>query len=99
MVLPEVPGIIEAVMAITRRPDGRVSFLIAVGTDSGRPREIDLVEHDLVELIISPEHAGRALAGLKISAAADAEDAENADEPPTFPCHIGLYRGAVHSAA
>ncbi len=96
MVLPEVPGIIDAVVAITRRPDGRVSFRIAVGADSGRPRDLDLAEQDLVELIISPEHVGRALAGMKISAIADAE---NGDEPPTFPCHIGLYRGAVHSAA
>jgi hypothetical protein len=96
MALPEVPGIIEAVVAITRRPDGRVSFRIAIGTDCGRLREIDRAEHDLVELIISPEHVGRALAGMNISAIADTE---NADEPPTFPCHIGLHRGAVHSAA
>jgi hypothetical protein len=96
MVLPEVPGIIEAVVAITPRPDGRVSFRIAVGGDIGCPREFDLVEHDLVELIISPEHVGRALADMKVSAVADAE---NADEPPAFPCHIGIHRSAVHSAA
>lgn len=91
MVLPEVPGIIEAAVAITSEPDGRVSFRVIVGADSGR-----LAACDLVELIISPEHVGRALAGMKIRALADTE---NTDEPATFPCHIGFCRNAGHRAA
>lgn len=91
MVLPEIPGIIEAAVAITSEPDGRVSFRVVVGADSGRSSGCDLVE-----LIISAEHVGRALAGMKIRAMADTE---NTDELPTFPCHIGFYRNVVHTAA
>jgi hypothetical protein len=91
MALPEVPGIIEAAVAITSEPDGRVSFRVVVGTNSGRPSGCDLVE-----LIINPEHVGSALAGMRIRATADTGDA---DETPTFPCHIGFYRSAVHTAA
>jgi hypothetical protein len=91
MVLPEVPGIIEAAMAIIREPDGQVSFRVVVGADSGR-----LSGCDLVELIISPEHVERALAAIKIRAMTDTG---NADEPPTFPCHIGFCRDAVHTVA
>jgi hypothetical protein len=91
MVLPEVPGIIEAEVAITPEPDGRVSFRVIVGTSSGRPSGCDLVE-----LIIDPEHVGRVLAGMKIRATAATVDS---DERPTFPCHIGFYRSTVHTAA
>jgi hypothetical protein len=91
MVLPEVPGIIEAAVAIIPEPDGRVSFRVLIGADSGRSSGCDLVE-----LIISPEHIEHALAGMKIGAMADAE---HADELPTFPCHVGFYRDAVHAAA
>ncbi len=91
MVLPEVPGIIEAAMAITREPDGRVSFRVVVGGDSRRSAECDLVE-----LIISPEHVERALAAIDVGARAGLE---NAQEPPTLPCHIGFYSNAVHTAA
>jgi hypothetical protein len=44
----------------------------------------------------SPEHVERALADMKARAMTDTE---NADELPTFPCHIGFYRNAVHTAA
>jgi hypothetical protein len=91
MILPEVPGIVEAAMAIAAGPDGRVSFRVLVGAESGQS-----AGYDLVEVIISAEHVERALAGMKISTMTDAE---NADELSTFPCHIGLYRGAVHAAA
>ena len=78
-------------MIIIREPDGRVSFRVVVGADSGQSSGCDLVE-----LIISPEHVERAMAAIKIQAMADTE---NADEPPAFPCHIGFYRDAVHTAA
>ncbi|MGH3398290.1 MAG: hypothetical protein ACRDPO_26740 [Streptosporangiaceae bacterium] len=91
MALPEVPGIIEAEVAITSEPDGRVSFRVVVGANSGQPSQCDLVE-----LIINPEHVGRALAGMQLRATADMGDAH---EPPTFPCHIGFSRSAVHTAA
>jgi hypothetical protein len=91
MILPEIPGIVEAAMAIAAEPDGRVSFRVIVGADSGQP-----AGYDLVELIISAEHVERALAGMKIRTMTSPE---NADELPTFPCHIGLYRSAVHAAA
>jgi hypothetical protein len=91
MALPEVPGIIEAAVAITSEPDGRVSFRVIVGANSGRPSGCDLVE-----LIIDPELVGSALAAMKSRATADAG---NTDEQPTFPCHIGFYRSAVHTAA
>jgi hypothetical protein len=91
MALPEIPGIIEAAVEITPGPDGRVSFRVIVGADSGQPCGCDLIE-----LIINPEYVGRALAGVKIRAMADTE---NTDELPTFPCHIGFYRNAVHTAA
>lgn len=91
MVLPEVPGIIEAAVAITSEPDGRVSFRVVVGANSGRPSGCDLVE-----VIINPEHVRRAMAGMRIRTTAGTGDA---DGPPTFPCHIGFYRSAVHTAA
>jgi hypothetical protein len=91
MILPEVPGIVEAAMAIAAEPDGRVSFRVVVGADGGQS-----AGYDLVELIISPEHVERALAGMKIGAPTGIE---NSDELSTFPCHIGLYRGAGHAAA
>lgn len=91
MALPEVPGIIEASMIITSQPDGKVSFRVLIGTDSGRPSECDLVE-----LIIRPEHVSHALAAAKINSLAGAK---TTDKPPTFPCHIGLYRNAVHTSA
>jgi len=96
MVLPEVPGIIEAAVAIAHEQDGRVSFRVIVDAGSGRPSGCDLVE-----LIIDPEHVGSALAAMKIRATADAADADAAstDELPTFPCHIGFCRSAVHTAA
>jgi hypothetical protein len=82
MVLPEVPGIIEAAMTVTAEPDGRVSFRVLVG--GGRSSGCDVVE-----LIISPEHVRRALVG----------GMKQADERPAFPCHIGFYSDAAHSAA
>jgi len=91
MALAEVPGIIEAAVAITSEPDGRVSFRVVVGASGGQPSGCDLVE-----LIINPEHVRRALAGMKIRPTADTGDAH---EPPTFPCHIGFARSAVHPAA
>jgi hypothetical protein len=90
-VLPGVPGIIEAAVAIIPDPDGRVSFRVVVGASGGRASGCDLVE-----LIIDPEHVGRALAGMNIRAMADAGDT---DELPMFPCHIGFYRSATHTAA
>lgn len=92
MVLPEVPGIIDATVAITSEPDGRVSLRVVVGAaNSGRSSGCDLVE-----LIIDPGPVERALAGLKVRATADTGDGH---EPPTFPCHIGFHRSAVHTAA
>jgi hypothetical protein len=91
MVLPEIPGIVEAAVAITPEPDGRLSFRVVVGADGGRS-----CGGDLVELIISPEDVRRALTGMSARAPADTA---NADGPPTFPCHIGFCRGAVHTAA
>jgi hypothetical protein len=90
MVRPTVPGIIEASVAITAEPDGRVSFRVLIGAASGRPSECDVIE-----LIISPEHVSCALAGTKIRALAGSETAH---EPAVFPCHIGLYCKAVHTA-
>lgn len=91
MVLPEVPGIIEAALEISSEPDGKLSFRVIVGADDGRSPGFDLVE-----LIIGPEHLRRALAAIRVR---DMTDPEDADQPATLPCHIGLYRGAVHSAA
>jgi hypothetical protein len=91
MTLPAIPGIIEALMTITPQPDGKVSFRVLIGADNGRPSGCDLIE-----LIIRPEHVSHALAGAKISSLAGRE---TTDKPPTFPCHIGLYRDAVHTAA
>jgi hypothetical protein len=91
MTLPEIPGIIEAWMTITPQPDGKVSFRVLIGADSGQPSGCDSIE-----LIISPEHVSHALAGAKISSLAGAAAT---DKPSTFPCHIGLYRNATHTAA
>ncbi len=91
MVLPAVPGIIEAAMTVTAEPDGRLSFRVLVGTDSDRSSGCDVVE-----LIISPEHVCRALGGMKIREMAEADQA---DERSAFPCHIGFYRDAGRSAA
>lgn len=84
MTLPEIPGIIETTMTITPQPDGRVSFRMLIGADSGRSSECDLFE-----LIFSPEHVSHALANAKINSLAGTE---TADRSATFPCHIGLYR-------
>ena len=91
--VPEVPGIIEASMTIVPEPDGRISFRVLIGADSGQPCDCDLIE-----LIIGPEYIGHALAGAKIRALAGTETTAE-DELPTFPCHVGLYRSTVHGAA
>jgi hypothetical protein len=82
--LSEVPGIIEARMAITPNQDGTVSFTVLIGLecdgDAGR---------DLIELIINPEHFHRALAGAKIRGLAR-NGSEKDEEAPTFPCHVGF---------
>jgi hypothetical protein len=91
MTLPEIPGIIEASMMIIPQPDGKVSFRVLIGAGSERPSGCDLIE-----LIIRLEHVSHALAGAKISSLAGTE---TADKSPTFPCHIGLYRNAAHTAA
>jgi hypothetical protein len=85
-VFPEIPGIVEASMTINPEADGRISFRVVIGADSGQSSG-----YDLIELIVSPEDINRALAGAKISALAGTQIA---DEPATFPCHIGLYRDA-----
>lgn len=87
MVLPEVPGIVEASMTISPEPDGRISFRVLMGTGPGSSSI-----GDLIELIISPDDISQALAGAKIAAPAGGQTAY---EPPTFACHIGLYRNAV----
>lgn len=58
MMLPEIPGIIDALMTITPQPDGKVSLRVLIGADSRRPSG-----SDQIELIISPEHVSQALAG------------------------------------
>jgi hypothetical protein len=87
--LSEVPGIIEAWVTITPNPDGRVSFSVLIGT-----LDADGGPDDLIELIISPEHIHRALAGAKIHALATdgCEKEEKEREVQTFPCHIGFSR-------
>jgi hypothetical protein len=88
---PEVPGIVEGAMTITPEPDGRMSIRVLINADGERTDYCDRIE-----LIISPEHVRHALAGIKIRALASTE---TADMPPAFPCHIGLYRNAAHTAA
>lgn len=83
----EVPGIIESRVMIAPNPDGRVSFSVLIGTGdaNGGP-------DDLIELIISPEHIHRALAGAKTRAlaSADSEKEEKEKEVQAFPCHVGF---------
>lgn len=82
MVLPEVSGIIEGSMTVSPGPDGRVSFRVLTGgssQESGR---------DLIELIISLEDLGRALA-----------DAKSTDRMPALPCHVGFCPNATYAAA
>jgi hypothetical protein len=81
-----VPGIVEASVTISPEADGRISFRVLIGADSGQTSGCDLIE-----LIIRPEDIRRALAEAKISASADSEIP---DEPPAFLCHIGLHRNA-----
>jgi hypothetical protein len=87
----EVPGIIEASVTIAAQPDGRVSFRVRVGAGD-RPT----AECDLIELIISLEHVGDALAEARTGPRASRQAAE---ELPVFPCHIGLYRNAAPAAS
>lgn len=82
----EVPGIIEARMAITPNHDGTVSFSVLVGPGCGGN-----AESDLIELIIKPEHFHCALAGAKIRGLAG-NGCEKGEDAPTFPCHIGFSR-------
>jgi hypothetical protein len=90
MAIPEVAGLIEAKMTISQAADGRISFRVLIGADSDRSSECDLVE-----LIISPEHVSRALAVAEIRALAGTKDGR---DESTFPCHIGLYSNAGHTA-
>lgn len=85
--LPEVPGIVEASMTISPEADGRISLRVLIGADGGPPSSCDLFE-----LIISPADIDHALAGARRTGASPGT--EIADEPPTFPCHIGLHRNA-----
>lgn len=89
--LPKVPGIIEGSMTITPEPDGRMSFRVLIGAEGKR-----IADCDLIELIISPEHINHALASAKVRGLASADAA---DQPSTFPCHIGFCRSAVHKVA
>lgn len=75
-------------MTISPETDGRISFRVLIGADSGQTTGCDLIE-----LIIRPEDIGRALAEAKISASADSEIP---DDPSAFLCHIGLHRN-VHA--
>jgi hypothetical protein len=86
IVLPEVPGIVEASMTICPEADGRISFRVMIGADGGQSSECDLIE-----LIISPEDISRGLAGANIGTS---QGAQIADGQPIFPCHIGLNRNA-----
>lgn len=82
MVLPKIPGIIEGSMTVSRRPDGRMSFrVLTSGSSDGAGR-------DLIELIISLEDLGRALAETK-----------GIDRRPALPCHVGFCPNASHAAA
>jgi hypothetical protein len=83
--LPQVPGIIEGTMTINPEPDGRLSLRVLIGAASGRTRE-----SDLLELIISPEDLGRALAG---------QPAKSIEPALEFPCHIGFCRSDVDDMA
>jgi hypothetical protein len=87
MTLYATPGVIEGVMTITLEPDGRLSFRVLVGAQSGRDGGCDMIE-----LIISPEHIGHALAAARINALAAAKAT---DQPPAFPCHIGFSRNGA----
>jgi UvrD-like helicase C-terminal domain len=91
MTLPEVPGIIEASMTITPQPAGRLSFRVLIGAGSGRSSECHLIE-----LLFRPEHVSHELAGAKLNALAGTEITGGS---PDFPCHIGLYHTAAHTAA
>jgi len=82
----EVPGIIEARVAITPNRDGTVSFSVIVGPGCGGN-----AGSDLIELIIKPEHFHSALAGAKIRGLV-ANGCEKDEEAPTFPCHVGFSR-------
>jgi hypothetical protein len=84
MTLHATPGIIEGAMTIIPEPDGRLSFRVLVGAQIGRDGG-----RDMIELIISPEHIGRALAAAKIDALAAVK---TTDQPLSFPCHIGFSR-------
>lgn len=85
-VLPEVPGIVEASMTISPEADGRISLRVLIGVGGGPSSSCDLFE-----LIISPADIDHALAGATTG---DSPGTQIADEPPTFPCHIGLHRNA-----
>ena len=87
MALPEVPGIIDASMTISQKPDGRISFRVLIGADGGPS-----VHCDLIELIIGAEGIGQALADAHIGMLVGRDQ-------PTVPCHIGLYRDAGHAVA
>lgn len=82
--LPEVPGIIEGAVTISAEPDGRMSFRVLISADATQTDRCDRIE-----LIISPEHVRQALAGTTIRRLTGAR---TTDEPPMFPCHIGLSR-------
>jgi hypothetical protein len=73
MVLPEVPGIIEGSMTVSPEPDGRVSLRVLTGGSSAG------AGRDLIELIISLEDLGRALA-----------DTKSIDRLSALPCHVGF---------
>jgi hypothetical protein len=84
----EVPGIIEASVTIAPKPDGLVSFRVRIGAGNHPAAECDLIE-----LIVSLEHVGDALAEARTGPRASGPDDE---ELPVFPCHIGLYRNAAN---
>lgn len=84
MTLYATPGIIEGSITITPEPDGRLSFRVLIGAQGGRDGGCDMIE-----LIISPEHIGQALAAAKIDALTAAK---TTDKPLSFPCHIGVVR-------
>jgi hypothetical protein len=77
-------------MTITQEPDGRISFRVLIGAHGKRTDGCDRIE-----LIINPEHVGRALAETKIRRLAGPR---STDELPTFSCHIGFSHSSVNSA-